>query len=174
MKTSAGFTLIELMIVLAVIVILTTVVTPNFGPFVQQSRMDSIQGRLLTSVSMARSEAIRRDVQVTVCARNTTENMANYSCGSSWANGWVVVAGTEAVRVEEPPAAVITLTGSDEDGSITSIAFESSGLLSGGSDVCFSADDGDSDTDVRYLQVNQFGRIRAWDGGSDDSVCGSG
>lgn len=167
MKKSAGFTLIELMVVLAVIVILTTVVTPNFGPFVQQGRMDSIQGRLLTSVSMARSEAIRRDVQVTVCARNTTENMANYSCGSNWANGWVVVAGTEVVRVEEPPAAVITLSGS-------SITFESSGLLSGGSDVCFSADDGDSDTDVRYLQVNQFGRIRAWDGGSDDTVCGSG
>ncbi|MBE9396999.1 GspH/FimT family pseudopilin [Pontibacterium sp. N1Y112] len=166
MKKFDGFTLIELLIVLSIIVILSTIVMPNFGPFVQQSRMDSIQNRLLASVSLARAEAIRQDVQVTVCARNNTENMANYTCGSNWANGWAVIAGSSAVRVEDAPANAIAVSGSN-------ITFKSSGLLSSGNDVCFSADDGNGDTDVRYLQVNQFGRIRAWDGAQNDGVCGS-
>lgn len=166
MQMHRGFTLIELLIVLAVIVILTTIVIPNFGPFVQQSRMDSIQGRLSSSISLARSEAIRQGVQVTVCARNTSEDMANYTCGSNWSNGWIVVAGVSAVRVESAPAPAITL-------SATNITFESSGSLTSGNDICFSADDGNSDTDVRYVQVNQFGRIRAWDGAQNDAVCGS-
>lgn len=166
MQINRGFTLIELLIVLAIIVILTTIVMPNFGPFVQQSRMDSFQNRLLSSISLARSEAIRQGVPVTVCARNTTEDMADYTCGSNWGNGWAVVAGITAVRVENAPASVIALSGSN-------ITFESSGSLSSGNDICFSADDGDSDTAVRYLQVNQFGRIRAWDGAQNDGVCGS-
>lgn len=167
MQKESGFTLVELMIVLAIIVILTTIVAPNFGPFVQEGRMDSIQNRLLSTISLARSEAIRQGRQTTVCPRNTTENMSNYTCGNSWANGWVVVVNAAVVRVEEPPAAAITLSGGN-------LVFESTGSLDGGNDICFSADDGDSDTDVRYLQVNQFGRIRAWDGAQNDSVCGSG
>lgn len=156
MVNTRGFTLIELMVVVAILAILLTVAVPNFGPFVQESRMDSIQNKLVASLSQARSEAIRQGVDVTLCQRNTTENMADYDCGNDWANGWVTVINDAVVRVEDAMPDSITLTG-------TAVTFESSGQISGSSSLCFAVTDGDTDTDVRNIQISQFGRIKAWD-----------
>lgn len=168
MGRNRGFTLIELMIVLAIVAILILVAVPNLGMFVQQSRMDALQNRLASAMSLARTEAIRQGEEVSVCARKSAdENVDNDSCGSDWTNGWAVaIEGGNAIRVDEPPADVITVDVIPVDA--VNITFLSTGLLDSDSNVCFSMDDGDPDTEDRYLQVSQFGRIRSWDG---DPAC---
>ncbi|MGB0732463.1 MAG: GspH/FimT family pseudopilin [Pontibacterium sp.] len=161
---SKGFTLLELLIVVAIVAILATVAVPNFGPLVSTNRMDTIQDRLVTSLSQARSEAIRQGVDVQLCPRSSVNTVVN-SCGTSWQNGWLVIANGTGLRVEDSIATSLTLTGA-------SVTFSSDGATTSNASICFTVDDGDDSTDTRYIQISRFGRIKAWDS-DGDVICGS-
>lgn len=164
MSKHGGFTLVELMITVAILVILLTIAVPNFGQFVQGGRMDTVQDRLVASLSLARSEAISSRRTVILCPRSANVN----SCGDDWALGWSVIRDGAAIKVEEPPENGVTL---DADRSIT---FNTSGQVSVDNN-CFTVSDGDATTEDRYVQVLATGRVRSWDRDSDeDEVCGDG
>jgi prepilin-type N-terminal cleavage/methylation domain-containing protein len=74
-----GFTLIELMVTMAVLVILITIGVPSFNDLVQNQRVKTAVSELHSSLIFARSEAIKRNAEVTI-----TRN------GASWSNGWNV------------------------------------------------------------------------------------
>lgn len=61
-----GFTLVELVVTLAVLAILTTVAIPSFNNFMANQRVKSSAQGLFTSLNFARSEAIRRNGEVLV------------------------------------------------------------------------------------------------------------
>ena len=151
MSKIRGFTLVELMIVLAIMAILAVVAAPNFGLFVQTGRMDTIQNRLVTSMAQARSEAIRRGETVTV---TFTENAAGETV--SWLS--VSESGTQ-IRQEYGPDANVLLTAGRN-----TVVFTRDGELSPAATVCFVTTDNDDDTEIRYVQINATGRARAWDG----------
>lgn len=68
MKTkAAGFTLIELMFAIAVAAVLLGIGVPNFRDFVRNSRMAASANDIITDFNLARSEAIKRNVPVTLC-----------------------------------------------------------------------------------------------------------
>lgn len=77
---SRGFTLLELMVTVAVLAILTTIAIPNYQRFVADSRMTAQANDLLTALHLARSEAVKRNAPVSVNAM-----------GGDWVNGWQVV-----------------------------------------------------------------------------------
>src|SRR5262245_60441301 len=62
-----GFTLIELMTTLGVAAVILALAAPNFREFVLNSRMTGSANDLLTSLQLARSEAIKRQRPVGVC-----------------------------------------------------------------------------------------------------------
>jgi type IV fimbrial biogenesis protein FimT len=64
---TAGFTLIELMFTIAVAAVLLAVGVPNFRDFVRNSRMAGAANDIITDFNLARSEAIKRGVPVTLC-----------------------------------------------------------------------------------------------------------
>jgi len=62
-----GFTLVELMVTVAVVGILATVAVPSMVGFVNTSRLAGASEELTASLQLAKSEAIRRNRTVTVC-----------------------------------------------------------------------------------------------------------
>lgn len=83
----SGFTLIELIITLAIAGILLGIAVPNFITFVQNSRLTSQANDLVTALNYARSEAIKRGVRTTVCSRATDATCAG---STTWDTGWLV------------------------------------------------------------------------------------
>ncbi|WP_207063346.1 GspH/FimT family pseudopilin [Motiliproteus sp. SC1-56] len=86
MKASAGFTLIELIVTVAIVAILAGIVAPGMTSFIRDNRMTSQINTLIGTVHLARAEAANRRSIVTLCA---SDNAAN--CNSSnWEDGWII------------------------------------------------------------------------------------
>jgi type IV fimbrial biogenesis protein FimT len=91
---SGGFTLPELMIALAVVGILVAAGLPSLTNLVRDQRIKTATSDVFVSLIYARSEAIKRNDRVVVCAANSTiDGCAN---SSNWAAGWIVFLDTDA------------------------------------------------------------------------------
>ena len=64
---NSGFTLIELMFTIVVLAVLLGIGVPNFRDFIRNSRMTAAANDLLADLNLARSEAVKRRVAVTLC-----------------------------------------------------------------------------------------------------------
>lgn len=82
-----GFTLIELMVAVAVVAILAIVAMPNLIALFNANRLTGMTDELTASLHLARSEAIRRSAPVTVC--NSTDG-STCSPNTAWAH-WIVI-----------------------------------------------------------------------------------
>lgn len=93
-KSLSGFTLIELMVTIAVGVILLTIAAPSFKEIIQNNRLATQVNDFVTALNLARSEAIKRGVRVTVCksanSTSLTPACSNDNSGSNWQVGWMV------------------------------------------------------------------------------------
>ena len=69
---SQGFTLIELMIVVAVVAVILTLAAPSFRDMILMQRLRGINAQLVTDLAFARSEAISRGAFVRVDFQNSS------------------------------------------------------------------------------------------------------
>lgn len=86
-KGVQGFTLLELMVTLAVAAIILSYGVPGFMTFIDNNRATTYANELVTALNLARSEATRRGAAITVCS--STDN-ATCSGSTDWSTGWVV------------------------------------------------------------------------------------
>lgn len=87
----AGFTLVELVIAVAVLAILVAIAVPSFQSTFRSNRVTSGANELLALFSYARSEAIRSNVgNGTVAAASVCASADGATCGGTWEDGWLV------------------------------------------------------------------------------------
>lgn len=120
-ELARGFTAVELMVTIAVLLLLTTLAVPQMGPFLQRQRLKNATMDLASSVVLARSEAIKRNGTVYVVAN-----------GTDWSKGWTVSTAS-AVTAASTIRAQAALDGLSisEGGGNTSFNFGGDGRMPG-------------------------------------------
>jgi len=192
MKKTNGYTLIELMSALAVLATLLVVGVPQLKVYFQGNRMVTNTNDMIASLGLARSEAIRRGIRVSMC-KSSNADSATPTCDTTanWQDGWIVFvedstgagggtigdyeSGSSDVLVRAHPAAkgsLVTIT--PQDSSIDNyVSFTSRGLpklANGGSQSgVFSICDvrgltnASGNVIARGVELNAAGRVRATD-----------
>ncbi|HEX2518077.1 MAG TPA: GspH/FimT family pseudopilin [Castellaniella sp.] len=91
---SRGFTLIEMLVTLAIFAVLLMIAIPSMRPFLQSQSVKNASMDINSTVALARSEAIKRNATVDVTANSATD----------WSRGWVVSQTTPAATIRKQPA----------------------------------------------------------------------
>jgi type IV fimbrial biogenesis protein FimT len=89
--TSAGVTLIELMVTLTVLGVLMAVALPSFSEAFLSNRLASFSNSFVASAQLARSEAIKRNASVKMCR---SSNGTSCATSGGWQQGWIIFADT--------------------------------------------------------------------------------
>lgn len=134
-----GFTLLELLVAIAVLAIVAAIAVPSFAEIVRQNRATNLANSMVSALSLARSEAVKRGAQASVSALN-----------GDWATGWQVRAeGNELRRWPTENATVSS--------SATAITFNPRGRLAASSGIQITVG---IDTAQRCVQVSLSGSAR--------------
>jgi type IV fimbrial biogenesis protein FimT len=102
MKRQRGFTLTELMIVVAIVAILLAIGVPSFRYITNSYRMSAEVNGLLGDLQYARAEAIKEGQFVTLCV---SADGATCAGTTTWQSGWVVFSNPG--NAANPPAGSI-------------------------------------------------------------------
>ena len=88
MTRQGGFTLLELMVTIAIAAIVLSVGVPSFRGVIMDNRLVSQANQIVTSIKIARSAAVRFQRNATVCASsNFDATTPSCSASNDWSNG---------------------------------------------------------------------------------------
>ena len=182
-----GFTLIELMVTIAIAAVLMMIAVPSLSTYRRNAQLTSVTNTLVASINTARGEALKRGLSSMVVPTNN---------GANWTTGWVVFVDTDSSRnydvtkdtlVFTEPAAesyiAISATGA-AGAAAPQIIFDSSGYpkdaagASGRFTFIVQRNDGAAAADAsekRYIFVARTGRTRVCKPlSATDPACGAG
>ncbi|MCY7354813.1 MAG: GspH/FimT family pseudopilin [Lysobacter sp.] len=173
-RNAAGFTLIELMITLVVVVVVTTLGLPAFADTLQRTRVSAASHSLSATLASARSTAVMRKEPVSVCPMT-----AQHRCRMDgvWEDGWMVfrdsqrsgqpAADSDILRVVDPlDRSLILRATSGRDRA----RFQPDGR-STGSTLTLSLCSADSHRLLGRVVLNNWGRARTERKPSRTAIC---
>lgn len=91
-RNNTGYTLVEVLVVVAIIGVLASIAAPTLFGFVTRSTMRSISSDFTTALQRTRMEAVNRNMCATMCMTSTASNSAPVclDSGADWGRGWIV------------------------------------------------------------------------------------
>ena len=171
-KSQAGLSLVELLSTISIVAVINALAGPTLGETFKRNELRSQAERVMTTLNLARSEAVKRNQPVSICRSADGE-----SCTGGWQEGWIVFSNLDADNVLD--------VGTDQiirvyEGLSGGHAFESSvgtdamtyfsdgSFASGSATVRLCAQDGDLDHSWT-VDINTVGRPRVSQGAA---ACG--
>lgn len=106
LKFSMGFSLVEMMVAVSIMAILASVAIPSFQSMIRNQRVKSASFELFASLMVARSEAIKRNTDVTITPVTA----------GSWQDGWQIAEGATVLKNQ---AALAGIAVSDAPATLT-------------------------------------------------------
>jgi type IV fimbrial biogenesis protein FimT len=172
-QKETGATLIELTAALGLAAILMSMAVPNYQTFTLNNRMVAEFNTFTSALQVARSEAIRRNEDVTICVSNANGN----DCGNTgnWEAGWIICAdsecGTESLRVGDPLPAEYSLRSSNNFSSNSRITFSNDGTLANNDGRgTFTLCDRRGNAKAKAIILNAVGRTQRSFDNDDDNI----
>jgi type IV fimbrial biogenesis protein FimT len=128
-RVQAGFTLIELVVTLAVLAVLIGLGVPSFREMIDESRMASQSNELIYTLRQARAQAVERAAPVTVTAINGDWNQGWESLLDYDKNGSKTAGLADALMTSTPASQLPDLQHINIDASSTRVIFLPDGTL---------------------------------------------
>jgi type IV fimbrial biogenesis protein FimT len=126
-SSTAGFTLLELMVTVSVLAILLGIGVPTFADIIRNNRLTSAANDLLHATQLARSEALKRQAAVVVCATNDSAADPP-SCNDGEFRDWIVFVDSDSDWVVDAAEPVLERHGAVH-GSVT-VRNDNDGIIS--------------------------------------------
>jgi type IV fimbrial biogenesis protein FimT len=139
-----GFTLVEVMVVLFMLVVIATLAGPFFRSFIIQQGIRNAAYELMSDLVFARSEAVKRNASVTVSKVGT------------WSGGWTVAEGATTLRQHAAFPSSITITMASP-----SVDFFLNGRASAAASFTIDDTDGQASIPAQCVSVDPAGRPRS-------------
>jgi len=177
MKTKqSGFTLIELMVTLAVAIIVLAIGVPWYDNLVANNRMVSQHNLLVTAINFTKSEAVSKNSTATLCPDSDADESTQV-CGDKddWANGWFVFndintdgdldSGEDVIKVWQAMARNTDILATASSGDVDFIQFNSLGEKADIETISFrmtQVDDSDkvaTTSRPRCIYLNAIGQL---------------
>jgi type IV fimbrial biogenesis protein FimT len=150
-----GFTLVEMVVTVAVIGIILAIGVPSMTGFLASRAAVANAEELAEALRFARSEAVKRGTQVTICSSDTSKSEPTCSNSKSWMSGWIVDMGGKTLRVQNIVRSMKSL-----DAETDTVTFESNGIASSGATSFVFKPIGEArDESVRTVSLNIQGQV---------------
>lgn len=134
MKRTRGFTVIELMVTLAILAIMMGLGVPSFRAFISSQKIKNGSYELMSTLVLARSEAVKRNTSVTVTPSSST----------AWNNGWTVTGAGATLHSQDSIAGLTVTTYTNSTcttaGTVASIVYANTGRAAASTCYKFTAD----------------------------------
>ena len=181
-----GITLIELLVVIAIAGVVIGIAIPTMKSVIDNQRLTAANNDLISSMIIARSEAVRQKKHVTVCASadGNTCNIGNAGI-ADWSNGWIAFANTSSANLTrnigtEPllsvfraPKGISSLALTVNNGVPTLLSYRPNGAVgnvANNQDKLFTVCDSRGSTSARSTLLNRTGRPKAQKTGFADAA----
>ncbi|AZN63107.1 GspH/FimT family pseudopilin [Acinetobacter johnsonii] len=100
MKSLKGFTLIELMVTIAVLALIATLAAPNLSQTLKNTKVKTSSGEILNFLQQARTEAVRLGKTVTICGSSDGTNCLSAN-KINWSTGLIAIPSASSAPIQK-------------------------------------------------------------------------